>query len=162
MKMNKRVLIAIVVVLAVVLMAQTGAWAGKLQAGSEAPVAAPENAGVRPHGTTGFHPSGPNSAVYVAPSGPTEKTFNIVDYTDDLPTAPAADAPEGAAFLKGTESGTGTTLSKSYTIEVELGADGGTVFYWSGSGWVELTVTDNEVTIPAGAPNPVYLALLSN
>ena len=162
--MNKRVLIAIVVVLAVVLMAQTGAWAGKLQAGSEAPAAAPENAGVRPAGSSGYQPSGPNSGYIgpVVPSGPTEKTFNLVDYTDDLPTAPAADASEGAVFLEGTESGTGTTLSIAYTVEVELGADGGTVLYWSGSAWVELTVTDNEVTIPAGAPNPVYLALVLN
>ncbi len=148
--MKKRVLIAVALVLAVVLIAQTGVWAGKLQAGSEAPAAAPAEAGARPQGTA-------DGDIIIPVAGGLE--FVVVDYTGDVPDG----APDGAIFLEGTESGegAGATMVEAHVMEVELGPDGGTVSYWNGSAWIELAVTDGKVTIPAGAPNPVILAAVS-
>jgi len=142
--MKKRVLIAIVVVLAVVLMAQTGAWAGKLQAGSDAPVVAAENAGARPQGTT----TGDSVS-----SDDDDVTVEVL--TGDVPEGP----PDGASFYEVTV-GTGDTLSEDVELNVEVGPDG-SAFYWDGSEWVELDIVDGVVTVPAGAPNPIVLAVVS-
>lgn len=138
--MKKRVLIAVALVLAVVLIAQTGVWAGKLQVGSEAPAAAPAEAGARPQGT-------------VVGALPVADTVSV-----DCPD----DAPDGAVCYTHTDVDSGDTFAYDHVMEVELGPDGGTVWYWNGSAWVELTVTDGKVTIPVGAPNPVILALVLN
>jgi len=153
--MKKRILIAIALIIGLVLIAQTGAWAGKLAAGSEAPAAALGEAGARPKGTdSDYVPTGPNSgAPYVPPAVDLEWT--MTDYTGDVPEG----APDGATFKECTESGedAGDTLTEAHVIEVK-GASA--VSYWNGSEWVELAVTDGKVTVPAGAPNPVILALV--
>ncbi len=153
--MKKRVLIAIALVLALVLIAQTGVWAGKLIAGSEAPAAAPGEAAARPCGTNGsdYKPGG-GDPPYVPPPSGDELKWVVVGYTGDVPEG----APDEATFKEGTESGgdAGDTLTKAYTVDVE-GASA--VSYWNGSEWVELGISDGEVTVPAGAPNPVVLAL---
>ena len=87
----------------------------------------------------------------------------------DVADADVADvpegAPEGATFKDGTESGGDATLSTDYTIsieeELELAADfAGTIWYFDGTEWVELTITNGEVTFPSGAPNPVFIAVV--
>lgn len=163
--MKKRILVATVLVLAVVLVAQTGAWAGKLQAGAEAPAmagdAGPRPAGTGGDGADGSYDKAKGDAPYSPPAAVAEPTFTVADFSGDVPEG----APEGATFSKGTESGGDATLSKAYKVSLvdDLGlADDfkGAISYYDGTEWVELTVVGGEVTLPAGAPNPVFLAVV--
>lgn len=158
--MKKRTLIAVVLVLAVILIAQTGAWAGKLQAGSEAPALADSNAGIRPMGTGGNGGTGDSDYQSPPPYVPPAATFVVEEFSGDVPEG----APEGATFQQGLESGGKNTLSKTHKItleELELASDfAGAISYWNGSEWIELTVVSGKVTVPAGSPNPVVIAIV--
>lgn len=154
--MKKRIIIAIALILGLALMAQTGAWAGRLAAGSEAPAPAPGEAGARPAGTAkDWKPEGPNSKLPFVPPSDDVVKWAVTDYSGDVPE----DAPDGATFKEGTETGgdAGSTLTEARVADVD-GAS--TVYYWNGSEWVELAISDGKVTVPAGAPNPVILALV--
>jgi hypothetical protein len=156
--MKKRVLIAVALVLAIVLIAQTGAWASKLQVANEAPAAS--EAGARPQGTV--KNTGGAAAPAVPATGAEEEVVTVTDYTGEAPEG----APDGAALYQVTVTKggqkSGDTFAKAQTIEVELGPNGGTVSYWNGSAWVDLTVSDaGTVTLPVGAPNPAIIAVVS-
>ena len=138
--MKKRTLIALVLVLAVVLIAQTGAWAGKLQTGVDAAPAASSNAGVRPAGTVTDADSG-----IVFSSEAADVTLAL--YEGDV------EPPSDDAFLVEVNFNDGSRV-----LTVELGPDGGTVSYWDGAEWVELEVVDGTVTVPDDVPDPVILA----
>lgn len=170
--MKKRIVIAVVVVLAIVLIAQTSGWTEKLRVGDEAPVAEPVDAGARPQGTvitTGACP--------VALSADPANIGNVAE--GSLPGGGTGEAcvlealPAGVASLDGLvdgsliklTSGDGETIPGDIQICYNVGVDSRSAFYWDGEGWVETgeAVTDGVlcVTAPADAPNPTYTALAS-
>ena len=180
--MKKRTLIAIILVLAVVLIAQTGAWAGKLQVGSEAPAAAPaEVAGARPHGTGGSGGNNGDDAPYGPPpsvllrfeEGDIIFIFDPGEEPDlkveEVPEDAVLLAPESADFVEATYGPKDTLFSalRLTLVDLKLVEDieqaedfTGTISYWNGEEWVALKIAAGKVTIPANAPNPLYLAIV--
>ena len=146
--MKKRSLIALVLVLAVVLIAQTGAWAGKLQTGADAAPAAASNAGVRPAGTV-TNEGGAIEGIVVM-SEEENVTLVVLEISED-----DMDLPNDDAFLVEV-----TFNGDSRELTVEFGPDGGEFYYWNGTEWVELEVTNGTVTIPADAADPVMIAVV--
>ena len=142
--MKKRTLIALALVLAVALVAQTGVWADKLQTGVEAAPVASSNAGARPAGTVTDADGG---IIFISEAD----DVTIALYTGD------AQGPSGDAFLVEVNFN-----EASRVLIVELGPDGGTVSYWDGEAWVELEVVDGTVTVPDDVPDPVLLAAVLN
>ncbi|MBN1303145.1 MAG: hypothetical protein JXA13_01825 [Anaerolineales bacterium] len=148
--MNKRILIATALVIALVLVAQTGAWAGKLQAPGGAP-AALGNSDVlpRPAGTGYTNPDKGGDGD----DGDVGPTLIIEEYTGEVPEG----AAEGATFLK-VSYGDDDTLYKAAAVKV--GPDAASAAYWDGEAWVDVEVVDGKITLPADAPNPCFVAVV--
>ncbi len=162
--MNKRILIVTILVLAVVLVAQTGAWAGKLQRGDEAP-AFSENAGVRPQGTTGDGEAGDGDTPYIPPQLNIETEEDGEITVEDLPAEVVAFVPEGEGKVEYARISfveDDGVLAEDFVLEfTSLGVGEnfqGTLYYWDGEDWVALEVVDGEVTFPAGTPTPIYIS----
>ena len=148
--MKKRTLIALALVLAIALVAQTGVWADKLQTGVETAPAASSNAGARPAGTVNNGTE--DSVVNIVVISEAEDVV-LALYTGD------AQGPSGDAFLVEIDFN-----EDSRVLVVELGPDGGTVSYWDAVAeeWVELEVVDGTVTVPDDAPDNIILAVVLN
>ncbi len=140
--MNKTFKISLVVVamLAVVLFAQSGAWAGKLQSSNQAPSVAVNETGMRPLGTT------------------TGRSAGLVTYGvgmsgilhQHMVGAANIGRPDGTYYVF---SG---NASKAVTVKIDVGPNWhGQVYYFNGSGWqVNGFQRNNDVlmvTFPAGA-----------
>ena len=168
--MKKRIVIAVVVVLAIILIAQTSVWTEKLRAGDEAPVAEPVDAGSRPQGTVRTIDGCP-VALSIDPAN----IGNIAE--GSIPGGGEGEAcilealPAGVAALDGLVDGSlieltfgdGETIPGDIKVCYNVGANDRGAFYWDGEGWVETeeTVVDGVlcVTAPEDAPNPTYTAL---
>ena len=143
--MNKKfkLTLVFVAVLAIALLAQSGAWAGKLQSSNEAPSVAVNEAGIRPQGTS----QGQTAKVVSGGSGLSGIIHN------KMVTAANVNRPDGTYYaLYNNKQGA--------TISVAVGPNfSGTVSYYL-NGWhtVRYTTVNNVITftVPPGAQ---YIAI---
>ncbi len=124
--MNKtfKLTLVFVAVVAIALFAQSGAWAGKMQSGDQAPSVAVNEAGARPVGTTSIHAK----KVWALPtSGVIVHEMSHLKFDKAL----NVDRPDGTYFYAVYPNDAFGVL-----VFAEVGPGwNGDVLCWTGSGW---------------------------
>lgn len=150
--MNKTLKLSLVVVLllAVVLVAQNGAWAGKLQSGAQAPSAVESAAGARPVGTS------QGQSLWVAGGG---AVAHQGGFQGNLPLEMRSGAPDGTVYLI-TPAHCGEA---GLVVNFATGPNWtGTVSYFNGGNWISIVPQGGDgdwtVTLPCGGPTYIVIS----
>jgi hypothetical protein len=173
-KMNKftRILFVMACLAAMIALGLQGtAWASKLSTGNPAPIAKglkqevlipyrPDGTVVTP-GTPVTVPGTYTAGVYPTVVLPPGVTLQLLTTLPPGISAPAGKTIVPGSLLEfGTASGTGN-IPVAISVTLPTLATGQTVAFWNGSAWVNLTPVNGIVTIPAGTPAPVVLAIFA-